>query len=394
MVLVEPGRVAPSSEPEAASRKLSVAMIGTRGVPAAYGGFETAVEEIGARLAAAGHDVVVYCRSGSGRRGTAEHRGMRLVHLPAVNLKAVETLSHSALSVAHSVLTARPDVAFVFNAANAPFIRPLQLRGIPVAVHVDGLEWKRDKWGGAAKRYYRWAEAYSVAHADALIADARGIVDYYLERFDAPTELISYGAPIIDDAADDRLADVGLERGGYHLVVARFEPENHVDVIVEGYHASRAKLPLVVVGTAPYAADYCRRIAAIAASDPRIRLLGGVYDQPLLDQLYANALSYLHGHSVGGTNPSLLRGMGAGTAVLAWDVVFNREVAGPDASFFTDASTLTPLIEGVESAPDGARAAGSAMQARAARLYRWDDVAAKYQHLALRLAGARAGAGV
>src|SRR6185503_12367589 len=118
--------------------------------------------------------------------------------------------------------------------------------------------------------------------------------------------------------------------GGFHLVVARFEPENHVDLAVEGYRRSGATLPLVVVGSAPYADEYTNRIHAIAEGDPRIRLLGGVWDQDQLDQLYAHALTYIHGHSVGGTNPSLLRAMGAATAVLGYDVVFNREVAGED----------------------------------------------------------------
>ena len=141
--------------------------------------------------------------------------------------------------------------------------------------------------------------------------------------------MISYGARILRDLGSDAIEGIGLAPGGYHLVVARFEPENHVDVIVEGYRRSNATLPLVVVGSAPYAAGYTDGIAGIAEADSRIRLLGGVWDQRLLDQLYAHALSYVHGHSVGGTNPSLLRAMGAGTAVIGWDVVFNHEVAGP-----------------------------------------------------------------
>lgn len=363
---------------------MKIAMIGTRGVPAAYGGFETAVEEIGSRLAEAGHEVVVYCRHAT-RPRKREYRGMRLVHLGSLPVKSADTLSHTALSVAHVVSHRRPDAAFVFNAANAPFVPLLRARGIPTAVHVDGLEWKRDKWGHRARRYYRWAEAYAVRHADALIADAQGIADYYRDEFQVPTELLTYGAKIIEDAPTDRIAALGLTPGQFHVAVARFEPENHVDVIVDGYRESRAKHPLVVVGGAPYAADYVERITRSAAADDRIRLLGSIYDQETLDQLYSHAATYLHGHSVGGTNPSLLRAMGAGTAVLAWDVIFNREVAGPAASFFGSARELASAVEHAEDDPSGTAHSGKAMQERAAEVYRWNLVAAGYESLAERL---------
>ncbi|MFD4422836.1 DUF1972 domain-containing protein [Agromyces sp. NPDC058484] len=357
-------------------------MIGTRGVPAAYGGFETAVEEIGRRLVDRGHRVTVYCRSG---RVPPTHLGMHLVRLPALRLKAAETLSHTALSVGHVAVHHRPDVAFVFNAANAPFVPMLHARGIPTAVHVDGLEWQRDKWGGAGRRYYRHAEQSAVRWSDALIADAEGIAEYYRSEFDVPTELLAYGASILRETPSSRLTELGLRPEGYHLVVARFEPENHVDVIVDGYARSTARQPLVVVGSAPYAAAHTQRIRSIAANDPRIRLLGPVWDQELLDQLYTHATSYVHGHSVGGTNPSLLRAMGAGTAVIAWDVVFNRDVAGPVAAYFDDAESLCLLVEDAELNPQHTLEAGESLRARAASRYVWDAVATGYEQLARRL---------
>lgn len=368
-------------------RFLRIAMIGTRGVPAAYGGFETAIEEIGRRLVDRGHEITVYCRTTPGDDAAPrEHLGMDLVHLPALRHKALETLSHTALSVAHAATHRLPDAAFVFNAANAPFVPWLRARGIPTAVHVDGLEWQRGKWGPTGRRYYRWAEQSCVRQADALIADAKGIVDYYRQEFDVPTELITYGTRIIRNAPSDRLPELDLQPGGFHLVVARFEPENHVDVIVEGYLESSARLPLVVVGSAPYAAAYTNRIAERAESDPRIRVLGGVWDQDQLDQLYAHAVTYVHGHSVGGTNPSLLRAMGAGTAVIAWDVVFNREVLGPTGVYFESAETLAPLFEDAELAPHHTQELGSALQSRAEQRYDWDQVAEGYEALARRLA--------
>ncbi|WP_082487342.1 DUF1972 domain-containing protein [Leifsonia sp. Root112D2] len=363
---------------------MRIAMIGTRGVPAAYGGFETAVEEIGKRLAERGHDITVYCRGAKGPR-QAEYLGMRLVHLPALHGKSIETLSHTALSAAHAGLAGRFDAAFVFNAANAPFLPLLRMRGIPVAVHVDGLEWKRGKWGKLGRSYYRWAERFSVQWSDALIADAQGIADYYSHEFSAETQLLTYGAPLLVAQPSDRLSELGLSADDYHLVVARFEPENHVDVIVDGYRKSSAKKPLIVVGGAPYAARYTEGIAASAANDDRIRLVGSIYDQELLDQLYAHACTYLHGHSVGGTNPSLLRAMGAATPVIAFDVIFNREVLGPDGQYFANVDAVARYVNEAESAPQMTSQNGNRLQARARARYDWEDVATGYESLASRL---------
>lgn len=371
----------PSSPP---SSSLRIALIGTRGIPAAYGGFETAVEEVGRRLVERGHRVLVYGRD-AGTTGD-EYLGMRRVTLPAVRQKALETLSHTALSTLHAVTKARPDAAFVFNAANSPFLPLLRARRIPVALHMDGLEWRRSKWGPRGKAYYRSAEAFGVRTADAIIADAPGIADYYTHQFSVPSELIRYGAPLLDEAPMDGIRALGLEPGGYHLVVARFEPENHIREIVEGYAASTASKPLLVVGSAPYAAEYTAAIDRIAAADDRIRLLGAVYDQEVLDALYHHAFTYLHGHSVGGTNPSLLRAMGAGTAVIAFDVVFNREVLDEHGWYFSDPAAVASAVEAAEADAIAVDAVGAELRERAARDFSWDDVAGEYEALARRIA--------
>ena len=364
---------------------LSIAMLGTRGVPARYGGFETAVEEVGRRLAARGHQVRVYCRSGNVPDAGDEYLGMALVSLPSLRTRSFETLSHTGLSVGH-LLARRADVAFVFNAANAPFLPLLQAARIPVATHVDGLEWQRAKWSGAGRRYYRAAEGWAVRWSDALIADAVGIADYYRHEFGVPTTLLRYGAPILQGAGFDRLPELDLEPRGYHLVVARFEPENHVDLAVSGYVASRARLPLVVVGSAPYADEYTRRVHAAARCSSRVRFLGPVWDQEQLDQLYAHAATYIHGHSVGGTNPSLLRAIGAGAATVAYDVGFNREVLNEDGRYFHAETELARHLEDAERDPAVTLERGRRLQQRA-RLYDWDEVATGYERLARDLAG-------
>jgi glycosyltransferase involved in cell wall biosynthesis len=358
-----------------------IALLGTRGVPAQYGGFETAIQEVGQRLAARGHSVVVYCR-GTAEPRLRDHLGMELVHLPAARRKSLETLTHTALSIGHLLLFGgKIDAAVVFNAANAPLVPFLRIRTIPTAIHVDGLEWKRAKWRGLGRYYYRVVESLSVRWADALIADAPGISKYYHEEFGAPTELLRYGAPIQDASERRSIQKMNLRRNGYHLMVARFEPENHVLEIVSGYRSSCATLPLVVVGSAPYSDAYTAQVRRIAEDDCRIWLLGSIWDQKQLDELYANALTYIHGHSVGGTNPSLLRAMGAGTAVLAFDVNFNREVLANIGGYFHDPADLTPLIESAEAQVDQMVLQGRALRDHARTQYRWDEVAMGYENL-------------
>jgi glycosyltransferase involved in cell wall biosynthesis len=356
-------------------------MIGTRGVPAKYGGFETAIEEIGARLVERGHKVDVYCRNPE--QDLKHHLGMRLINLPAVRKRSLETLSHTGLSVAHAVV-GRPDAAIVFNAANAPYLPLLRAARIPAAVHMDGLEWKREKWAGAGARYYKRAEEKAARSGLPLIADARGIAEHLHTAYGRDSHFIPYGAPILD-VGSDKLADQGLKSRQYHLVVARMEPENHVADIVEGYVKARSRHPLVVVGSAPYGNEYMDRVRKLA-TDGDVHLLGGVWDQDLLNQLYANSLSYLHGHSVGGTNPSLLRALGCGAPVTAYDVNFNREVTAGHARFFGDADSVSRAIVADDQAPDTAIERGMLGKTHAAEHYRWDDVTDKYEQLLVGMA--------
>jgi glycosyltransferase involved in cell wall biosynthesis len=327
--------------------------------------------------------VVVYCRNEN--QSLTEHLGMELVNLPALRQKHAETLSHTALSVLHQSAH-RCDVVLLFNAANAPLLPVLHARGLPVALHVDGLEWKRGKWSGAGRRYYEWAEGVGVRSADRLIADAKAIQAYYRHRYGVESEFIPYGAPIHTDRSSGHIGELGLPSDGYHLVVARMEPENNLDVIVRGYVEAEPRLPLVVVGSAPHAAGYAATLRSLANGSD-VRFMGSVWDQDLLDQLYCNARLYLHGHSVGGTNPSLLRAMGAGAPVAAYDVVFNREVLADAGAYFVDGGELSAHIRAAEEDPQSARARGRAGQERAAANYDWDRVTDQYERLCAELIG-------
>jgi glycosyltransferase involved in cell wall biosynthesis len=371
-------------------KQFHVAMLGTRGVPARYGGFETAVEEVGQRLALRGHRVTVYCRGPVG--GPEIYRGMKRIRLPAVNRRELETISHTGLSVGHLLVRERPDCALIFNAANAAFLPLLRLTRTPAAVHIDGLEWRRRKWGKFGRRYYRAAEAFAVRRADAVVADARAIGTYVERTYGREASFIPYGAALVEPRAT-AVEDLGLRSRGYHLVVARFEPENNVDVIVGAYAASSAKLPLVVVGDSRYGGAYRDEVfAKVDRSD--VRFLGSVWDQELLDQLYANCASYIHGHSVGGTNPSLLRAMGARASVVALDVEFNREVTAGSALFFANEADLAAMLVQLEADASLGRRIGEAARLRAETAYTWDAVTDEYERLCDRLARRRGGGAI
>lgn len=374
---------------------MRIAFLGTRGIPAQYGGFETAVEEIGARLVGRGHEVIVYARNPG--QDITEFRGMQIVNLPAVRHRITETLSHTAFSSAHAIFKDRPDVAMVMNAGNAPLLRPLRVAGIPAAIHLDGLESRREKWRGAGARYYRWAEKAAVRRADQVIVDSAVIADYVREAYGRSSVFIPYGAEIIDPGSH-HLAGLSLVRKDYHLVVARLEPENHVLEAVHAYRVSDETRPLVVVGSAPYSQWYVDRVHEAAQGLDRIRFLGGVYDREVLDQLYANARTYIHGHSVGGTNPSLLRAMGAGAPVLAFDCPFNREVTANEAFFWSSAEHLTEVLDEVAGGEDHIIASEIESELadfsrlgrhRVAQHYQWDQVAREYEEVLTTLARAK-----
>lgn len=364
-----------------------VALVGTRGAPAQYGGFETAVAEIGPRLAEDGWTVVIYCRN----RGQTirRWRGTDLVNLPAVRAKALETLSHTALSVMHALVLRRPDVIFLFNSANAWFIPVIRALGVRVVVHPDGLEWRRAKWGRLGRAYYRTAERAAVRWADEVIADAHALATHYADRYGRRAVVIAYGAELTEVHGRDHQQAADVSPGQYHLVVARLEPENHVLEIIEAYAVSRTVYPLVVVGSSPYGEAYGARTDQAGAGRD-VRRLGSIWDQQVLNNLYADCAAYYHGHSVGGTNPSLLRAMGAGAFIVAHDNPFSREVLGDQGHFFTSRDSLAGHFEAVEGLTVIDRQTeAERVRSRVRSAYQWDSVAAAYSRLAEAVCGHR-----
>jgi glycosyltransferase involved in cell wall biosynthesis len=360
-----------------------VAILGTRGVPAAYGGFETLAEELSTRLAARGHDVTVYSRRGAVREELRSFRGVRVVFAPTLRHKYLDTVVHGVTSGLHAAAE-RYDAVLFCNGANALACRLPRLlgSGTRVLLNVDGLERNRRKWNRLGRAVYALSERLSCVLPDVVVTDALEIRRYYLERYSQPSAFVPYGSDLPEPEDRTVLGRLGLEPGGYVLYVSRFEPENNPDAVVRAYRAVPGERPLVLVGSAPYAEGFIGRLREDAAKDPRVLLPGAIYGEGYR-ALLANAAAYVHATEVGGTHPALVEAMGFGRPVLVHDTPENREVAG-EAALFWDArepATLSRLLSALLADPARREALGAAARRRATSRYRWDDVTTAYEAL-------------
>lgn len=366
---------------------MRIALLGTRGIPANYGGFETFAEEISVRLAARGHEVTVYCRSHYAKPGLKRWRGVRLVVLPTIRTKHLDTPMHTLLSCLHLIADGA-DAAILCNGANAAFSHWPGLRGIPTVLNVDGLERKRRKWKRLGRAWYRLSERWATLCPDAVVTDARVIQRYYRDRHGLATPCITYGAPEGPATGTAELDRFGVRPGEYFLYVSRFEPENNARLVVREFERSRTDRRLLMVGDAPYAASYIREVKA--TGDPRILFPGAVYGEGYR-QLQSHCLAYIHATEVGGTHPALVEAMGRRCAVLCLDTPENREVVGEAGLLFSPrpGSLLGRLheVDAAKAARLGAWRSAAFAEARAR--YDWESAADAYELLLSGLAKSR-----
>lgn len=360
---------------------MRVALLGTRGIPACYGGFETLAEELSARLVARGHSVTVYTRRHLAAPGVREHRGVAIRVLPAIKGKAIETLSHTALSCL-DVSRAIADVVLLCNAANAPLVPILHARGLRVALNVDGLERKRRKWGVFGRNYYRMCEGLAARWADRVVTDAAVIARYYRRAWRRDSVMIPYGGDLPAPRETEVLRRFGLEPMRYLLYVSRLEPENNPDRVIAAYRSVPGDDRLVLVGGAPYARELQQQLKRLAAADRRVLLTGPIYGEGYR-QLLFNARAYIHATEVGGTHPALVEAMGAGRVVFFLDNLENREVVREAGVAFRFAPpyTLTDALREFVADPSRFAPFAEAARDRVARHYRWDDVTDAYETL-------------
>jgi glycosyltransferase involved in cell wall biosynthesis len=355
-----------------------IAILGTRGIPARYGGFETFAEELATRLVERGHLVTVYCRE----RPTEQiYRGVRLIYLPTWRHKYFDTVAHTFLSTLH-LMFHRTDVALYCNAANAIFTFWPRMAGLPVALNVDGLERKRKKWNRLARTWYLISERLATFCPNVVVTDARKIAEYYLERYGKHSEFIPYGAETGKLESDEVLSRLGLERGGYFLYVSRMEPENNALLVRESFEKVTTPLKLALIGDAPYAQQYIQWVRD--TKDARVVMPGAIYGRGY-HELLSHCYAYIHATEVGGTHPALIEAMGRGALVLYLNTPENAEVAEGAGIPFEAGEVVVKLNLVLAMSEEDRAEWGRRAMERVAQLYSWDAVTDRYESLLLKL---------
>lgn len=358
---------------------MKLAILGIRGIPANYGGFETFAEELATRLVSRGHDVTVYCRPRYVPKTLTTYKGVRLKSLPTLSHKYLDTVVHTMLSSAHAV-TAGYDAVLVCNAANAFCCGWPRVAGTKVALNVDGIERKRRKWNAVGRGWYLVSERLATWFPNAVVTDALVIQQYYESRYRTASTFIPYGCNVGRTAGRETLDRLGLEPDGYFLYVSRLEPENNAHAVIAGYEQTTVPQRLVVVGDAPYAREYIRSLHA--AAGPRVLFTGGVYGQGYRE-LQCHALAYIQATEVGGTHPALVEALGFGNCVLLNDVPEHREAAADAGLYFQAArpDTLATLMHEVATRPELVEEYRARAVRHASAHYSWDRVTDQYEEL-------------
>jgi glycosyltransferase involved in cell wall biosynthesis len=363
---------------------MKIAILGTRGIPASYSGFETAAEQLAERLTARGHEVVVYCRPHVVDKRIRMYKGARLVHLPTVRNKYLDTFAHTLLSAVHSARREKPDVALFFIAGNAPLCMLTRVAGIPTVINVDGLDSDRRKWPTAAKRYLRFAERNAPRWSDHCLTDSHAVADIYEHRYGRRIGVVPYGVEDPGHPGTGTLERLGLEPRRYVLFVGRLEPENNPHVLVEAWaripSAQSRGMKLVVVGGAPYADEYIRSV--MREGDPRVVFPGYVFGRGYWE-LQRNAYVFAAPTEVGGTHPVILEALAAGNCVVVNDHPPNVETVG-DAGLYFDGrvgvDSLTEQLGRLLDDPELVAEYRTRARRRAER-YSWEAVTDEYEHL-------------
>ena len=365
---------------------MKIAIMGIRGIPANYGGFETFAEYLAPRLVDLGHDVTVYGRSNNIKYKDQYYKGVRLVILPTFSHKYFDTVAHTFLCALHS-LKENYDVILICNSANSIFAFIPRLMGQKVALNVDGLEWKRKKWNKLGQMFYKMSEYIATLSPNVVVTDARDIQKYYLEKFKKLSTYIPYGSLLGRLETHKVLDEFGVRPREYILYVSRLEPENNAHLVIKAFEKVKSDLKLVVVGDAPYSNEYIKELRN--TKDPRIIFTGYIFGDGYRE-FQSNAYLYIQATEVGGTHPALLEAMGHGNCVLANDVPEHREVL-EDAGFYFNTDESDHLKNQIQYLLENSKLVEEKRKMAIERIeqnYTWDKIASDYEVLFLKMAKA------
>lgn len=380
------------TDPATPTAGLRIALMGSRGIPASYSGFETFYEQLAVRLAARGHQVTVYNRAHHHQTRDRSYQGVRIVTLPSIATKHLDTLTHAFLSLVHALCT-RQQVYSMVIVGNSPLVLLTRLFGKKLVINVDGADFARDKWTGFAKTYLRWCERIAARWADVVIADSRVIEARYRDLYRRETLFLPYGANLCprETARPDApvLSRFGLQSDGYILFVSRMTPENCAHVLVQAWKQAGRPRKLVLVGDAPYVDNYQRTLAAQCEGTDIVRT-GYLFGDDYRD-ISRHCRFFVLPSGIDGTRPVLLDQMAFGNCVLVRDTPANLEVIGDAGARFSDADAVNTLAAALQALDaDEARRTQlrAAAAARVAAQYSWDHVTDQYEALFRQLAGA------
>jgi len=359
---------------------MKIAIVGTRGIPARYGGFETLADQLSKRLAERGHAVTVYCRKSFTSPDDVFDRRIRRVILPSLPSKHFDTLFHSFLAVVH-VFFSDADVILICNVANSPFAWLPRLFGKPTVLNVDGLDRKRRKWNFLGQWFLHFCEVLSAYTPTQVVTDARAIQEYYWRRYRRQTEMIGYGAEL--PSTTNHVGDFGLSSRRYILYVARLEPENNPELVIAAYRGLQTDWPLVIVGGNPYQPAYVRQLESLA--DQRVIFTGPIYGDAYWT-LQKNAGVFVFAGEIGGIHPALVEAMAAGNAILYLDTASNRETSCDcGISFHPQERDLVTKLEHLISAPGQAEQLRQQAKLVARQMYGWEKVVDQYEGLFVKI---------
>lgn len=358
---------------------MKIAIIGSRGIPAKYGGFETFAERLSIELVKRGHKVTVYGQRDKSKEVCHDYyHGVECLNLRTPKSKALQKPLLALKSTLHSVKK-KYDIILFLGVSAAPISFLSSLKGVKTVINLDGLEWRRGKWDRIGRSYLRFSEWIAVKTCHKVVADSKALVEIYRELYSIDSIYIPYGADVPDSIPSDALKRFGLESGRYILQSCRLEPENNVHLVIEAYLKSKKSLPLVIIGDAPAGSRY--RESLLKMADGKVRFLGFIYG-PAYQQIVAHSGLYIHAHEVGGTNPSLLEAMAVGKAPLYLDVPFNREVAGDVGfPFQKDPVALAGLMDEMAQHLDEVKARADLAREIIKKRYSWDSVVDEYEKL-------------
>lgn len=370
------------------NRKLRIALLGSRGIPHTYSGSEAFYLELAPRLAERGHEVLVYNRSSLFKEKPSRYKGVRIIYRPSFETKSFGTLSHTLVCV-FDVIFRKADVMLCVNVGNAAHLSIPRLFGNRVACNVDGLEWKRDKWGALAKAYFHTqAKIIGKICPKGIITDAYEMHRIYMDEFHTPSACIAYGANIETSENPEVVRQYGVEPGQYYLIASRMVPENNADLIVEAFNRLKTDKVLAVAGNANYKSEFVDKLKRIAG--PRVKFLGHVGNNDHVKELHCNCYAYVHGHMMGGTNPSLVKALGYGNMVLALNTLFNEEVVQDYGILFgMEVDDLVEKLQYVEDHPGIAAEYRRHAPDRIREAYTWDHITDQYEELFLLLAAGK-----